>query len=396
MREYRTPRIPFALALALRWLKSTRKDSFTSFLSAVAAGGIGLGVAALVLALAALSGMQRLLREEILGRTPSLEISLPPAADRFEVEGWLAREPEVVSVQTVLRGRGWIVAGGTALPLELVGHEGAVPASFPDAAGLPPGLYLADVQAARLGLDPGSIVTLASPRPTLTPIGPQPRLLSMRLAGTYRSARTDEVAQAALPLERAEILLGADRPRILQVSTRDLDGALVLAARLPERLPPGARVATWRDLNRPLFFALRLEKTVMFLAVSLVVAVAAIALFSDLSLVASSKRREIGVLAALGADAGGVRQVFLWLGLLLAGLGAGAGALVGCAGALLFDRYRLLSLPSGVLLFDYLPFELRAADVAAVLGITLALALGCSALAAARAAQLDPVEALRR
>lgn len=389
-------RVPFSLALALRWLKSTRRDAFTSFLSAVAAGGIGLGVAALVLALAALSGMQRLLRDEILGRTPSLEVSLPPAADRFEVERWLAREPEVVSVQTVLRGRGWVVSGGTALPLELVGYEGAVPASFPLAAGAAPGLYLADAQAARLGLEPGAIVTLASPRPTLTPIGPQPRLLSMRLAGTYKAARTDEVDQAALPLERAEILLGADRPRILQVSTRDLDGALALAGRLPARLPAGARVATWRDLNRPLFFALRLEKTVMFLAVSLVVAVAAIALFSDLSLVASSKRREIGVLAALGTDAAGVRRVFLWLGLLLAGLGAGAGALVGCLGAVLFDRYRLLSLPSGVLLFDYLPFELRAADVASVLAMTLALALGCSALAATRAAQLDPVEALRR
>jgi len=390
------PTPPVALALALRWLKSTRRDAFTSFLSAVAAGGIGLGVAALVLALAALSGMQRLLREEILGRTPALEIALPAAADRFAVEAAIAREPEVDSVQTVLRGRGWIVAGGTALPLELVGHEGAVPASFPEAGGAAPGLYLADVQAARLGLEPGSIVTLASPRPTLSPLGPQPRLLSMRLAGTYRSARTDEVAQAALPLERAEILLGADRPRVLQVATRDLDAALALAGRLEATLPAGATTATWRDLNKPLFFALRLEKTVLFLAVSLVVAVAAIALFSDLSLVASSKRREIGVLAALGADAPAVRGVFLWLGLLLAGIGAGAGGLLGCLGALAADRYRLLSLPAGVLLFEYLPFELRAGDVAAVLGVTLALAAGCSALAASRAARLDPVEALRR
>ncbi len=388
--------IPVELALALRWLRSTRKDAFTSFLSAVAAGGIGLGVAALVLALAALSGMQRLLRAEILTRTPALEIRLPAGTDHLEVERTISREPEVRAVQTVLRGSGWVVAGGTALAVELFGHEGAVPASFPDAAGAPPGLYLSAAQAARLGLEPGAIVDLAAPRPTLTPLGPQPRLLSMRLAGTYRPARTDEIAQAALPLERAEILLGGDRARVLQVTTGDLDGALGLAGRLTASLPAGTAIATWQDLNRPLFFALRLEKTVMFLAVSLVVAVAAIALFSDLSLVASTKRRELGVLAAVGVDARGVRATFLWLGLLLSGLGAAAGAVLGCSAALVLDRYRLLELPAGVLLFDHLPFDLRALDVAAVLAITLALAAICSGLAAVRAARLDPVEALRR
>lgn len=131
--------LPFALSLALRWLRSTRKDAFTSFLSLVAAGGIGLGVAALVMALAALDGMQKKLRDEILSRTPSLEISLPATADRFEIERRLGREPEVVAVQTVVRGRGWVIASGSALPVELYGHAGAVPASFPEAAGSPRG-----------------------------------------------------------------------------------------------------------------------------------------------------------------------------------------------------------------------------------------------------------------
>ncbi len=386
----------FAWSLALRWLRSTRKDAFTSFLSAVAAGGIGLGVAALVLALAALDGMQRKLRHEILSRTPSLEVALAPGVDPLEVEARIGREPEVAAVQTVLRGRGWVVGGGSALPVELVGHAGAVPASFPGAAGGAPGLYLADATAARLGLAAGEVVTLVAPRPTLTPLGPQPRTLSMRLAGVYRAARTDEVAQAALPIERAEILLGADRTRVLQVSTGDLDSALVLADRLAGELPAGARIATWRDLNRPLFFALRLERTVLFAAVSLVVAVAAFALFSDLSLVAATKRRELGVLAALGTDGPTLRAAFLRLGLLLGGLGTLGGAALGVAAALLLDRTRALSLPAGVLLFDYLPFEVRAGDVAAVVATALALAAACSALAADRVARLDPVAALRR
>jgi lipoprotein-releasing system permease protein len=199
-----------------------------------------------------------------------------------------------------------------------------------------------------------------------------------------------------VPLERAEILLGADRAHVLQVATGSLDSALDLAGRLATTLPRGSRISTWQDLNRPLFFALRLEKSVMFLAVSLVVAVAAIALFSDLSLIASAKRVELGMLAAMGAGRQTLKDVFLLLGLALAGIGAAAGTILGIVGALVLDRYRLLPVPTGVLLFEYLPFRLRAADVMAVLALTLGLAAGCSAWAAARAARLEPVEALRR
>jgi ABC-type lipoprotein release transport system permease subunit len=102
------------------------------------------------------------------------------------------------------------------------------------------------------------------------------------------------------------------------------------------------------------------------------------------------------MLAAMGASLPTLRATFVWLGMLLAGLGVAAGAALGIGGALLLDRFRVLSLPAGVLLFDYLPFRLRAVDVAAVLLSTLALAAACSAFAATRAARLDPVEALRR
>ncbi len=134
----------------------------------------------------------------------------------------------------------------------------------------------------------------------------------------------------------------------------------------------------------------------LFFAVTLVVAVAAFALFSDLSLVAATKRRELGVLAALGADAGTIRAAFLWLGLLIGGLGTGLGAAFGALTAELLDRTHALSLPAGVLLFDYLPFEVGTADVLIVVATALGLSGLCSALAADRVARLDPVMALRR
>jgi len=385
----------FALALALRYLRSTRKDAFVSFLSIVAAAGIGLGVAALVIALAALTGMQEILRGEILARTPALAVTLPAGADVAGAEARLRALDGVVQVQEALTGRGWLVAGGRAVEVELTGYEGPVPPQFPGAAGAPPGLYLADQLAARCGLEPGDVASLVSPRPTLTPFGPQPRTLSLEVAGLFRAGRVEQLARVALPIDRAELLLGVDRPRRLFVSTRDLDSALELAAEVAAALPAFSRVETWRELNQPLFFALRLEKSVLFLAVSLIVLVAALALVADLSLIAANKRRELGILMSLGADAADLRRAFVWLGGLLGGIGAVGGGLVGAATAVTLDRLHGIRMPPGVYFVDYLPFAVPLADLAVVVAVTMLLALLCSVYGAARATRLTPVEALR-
>ena len=390
--------LPFSLALALRYLRSTRKDAFVSFLSLVAAAGIGLGVAALVLALAALTGMQQALTGEILARTPALEVQLPARLEAIVVASLAERirgDLEVTSVQQALSGKGWIVISGRAMPVELTGFAGAVPAQFPGASGEPAGLYLGDREAARLGIAPGTIVTIASPRPTLTPFGPQPRTVNLRVAGLFHSGRTEQQARAALPIDRAELLFGGDRPRRLLVGLTSLDAAERVAARLAAVVPEGARVSTWQELNRPLFFALRLEKSVMFVAVSLIVVVAALALVADLSLIAANKRREIGLLVAMGGSAATLRAAFCWLGAMLGGIGTLGGAAVGSVAALILDRARIIKMPGDVYFLDYLPFEVPVRDLVAIVSVTLLWALGCSYFGASRVARLDPMEALR-
>jgi lipoprotein-releasing system permease protein len=126
------------------------------------------------------------------------------------------------------------------------------------------------------------------------------------------------------------------------------------------------------------------------------VLVAAMALVADLALVITSKRAELGMLATMGATPQRLRQAFLWLGLLIAGVGTLAGALLGCGLAWLLDRRRLVTLPGHIYFLDYLPFRLQAPDVAAVLLVTLVLALGSSLWVAQRVARLRPVEAMRR
>ena len=388
-------RLPFPVFLALRYLRSTRRDAFVSFLSAVAAGGIGLGVAALVLALGALSGLQRALRTEVLGRTPHLEIELPAGTDRSAVTRRLGELPSVVGVQEMARGRGWLRSGRLVQAVELVGYSGTLPRFFPGAAGSPPGLYVSRDLAHRWLVEPGQPVEVVSPRPTLGPLGPQPRVRSMEVAGTFDTGRTEEIERVALPLPVLLPLVGDEAVR-LEVTAGGLEEALALAPRVRALLPAGATVRTWEELNRPLFFALKLEKGVMFVAVSLIVVVAALALVADLARVITSKRAELGMLGTLGATPRRLQLAVLLLGAFLAAAGMGTGVVVGSVLAVVLDRYRLVHLPGQVYFLDYLPFRVEVADVAAVLAVTLLLALASSLFVAGRVSRLRPVDAMRR
>lgn len=385
---------PVALLLARRYARSTRREAFVRFLALAAVAGIGVGVAALILALAALAGFQAALKGEVLARTPELEIELEPGADVAAVAARVARATGG-EVRRTVRGRGWLLAGRRGRPVELVGYEGTLPAHFPEASGRAPGTYLSDRLLDAWGLAVGDLVEVASNRPMLTPFGPQPRVRSLRIDGWFASGQTEEVERLALPIDVAVALVGAESQR-LQVATGNLDRAPALAIAVARAVPEVRTTATWRELNRSLFFALRLEKTVLFVAVSLIVAVAGLALLSGLLLTLSSKRREVGMLGAMGIAPGTLRNAFLSLAGLLAGTGLAAGAAGGLLGAWALDRFRVLRLPEAVYFVDHVPFRIQAGDLSAIVGCTLGLAGLCAWIAARRAAAVDPVEALRR
>ena len=388
-------RLPLPLLIAWRYLRSTRRDAHARFLATVATFGIALGVAALVLALSALAGFQQALTDEVLERTPHLEIELPDGQDLEGVRASLAQVPGVVAAHRVTEGSGWLLSDGRARPVRLVGVSPTVPPTFPGLSGSSPGLYVGDRLAVGWGLAPGEVLEVASSRPTLTPIGPQPRVRRIELAGLYRTGRLEESDRLVVPLADALALSGA-RAQRLQVTTSGLERALALVPELRQRLPEGTRVVTWQELNQPLFFALKLEKLLMFVAVFLVVLVGALGLVSEIALVVAAKRPEIGVLLTIGAPRAAIRNAFLWLGGLLAGGGVATGVACGVLGAWLLDRYELLSLPGGAFLLDSVPFLIRPVELAAVAALTFVLSLACALQGARRASAVDPVEALRR
>jgi len=389
--QRRSLSVPWPLFLALRYLRSARKDAFVSFLSAVAMSGIALGVAALIVALAGLSGLQQALRDEVLSRTSEIEIE-GPASALAEAARRIEAMQEVQSVRRRVRGAGWVLIGGSARPVKILGYEGDVPAEWAGEGSRAAGVYVSRRLSRLYGLEVGEQAEFASARSVLSPIGPVPRVRRATLDGIFDAGAMERGETVALPLDLAIALLGTASMHLV-VSTGDLDRALTVAREI-EASSPEVVVRTWQELNAALLFALDLEKRLMFVAVFLIVLVGALALASSVSLVISSRRSEISILGALGARPALLRLTFLWLGGMLGLLGMLAGTVLGVSAAAVLDSLQLVRLPGDAYLFEYVPFLLEAADLLTVLGATLAVSLACAWYGASRISAMRPVEAL--
>ncbi len=394
----------FVWHVALRYFRSTRADAHIRVLSSLTAGGLAVGTAALVLALAALSGFQNHLLEDLAQHTPTLQVELGGRAESGNgsagsaaslVDRVTATEG-VVAAQELLYARGWLVDRTGALPVEVVGYEKTPPAWIPVEHAAAGGLIVPVSVALRRGLAVGGTARLVSPRPGLTPVGPRPRTRTLPVAAIYDSGRAEyEDLPVLLPLEQAAALFAGGDRRLDLTLAPAADPENVAGNLRPAIAAGEGTVTTWRQANRALLFVLRLEKGLVFSAVALIVAVAAFALLAALSLVLSSKRSEVGVLAAMGAPPARLQRLFLALGALLSVGGAGFGGAVGAGVAVFLDRFRVLSLPSDVYIVDYVPFLVRGRDVLVVVVATIVFTGAASLLSARRASRLDPVEAMR-
>ena len=422
----------FVWHIAVRYYRSTRADAHIRALSTLTAGGLAVGTAALVLALAALAGFQAHVLEELARHTPALQIELSgddaagsaagrfqDAAGRFEPAAGRSRRAAgtsrpaagasparglaelaaatngVAGVQELLHARGWLADGDRPFAVAVLGYEHAPPPWIPVGGEAASGLIVPVSVALRMGLAVGDAVRVVSPRPGLTPVGPQPRTRMLPVDLIYESGRAEDDDPVLLPIEQAAALF-ARGDRRLDLTLAPGADAEEIGAFLRRGIDPAvATVTTWREANRALLFVLRLEKGLVFSAVALIVAVASFALLAALSMVLSSKRSEIGVLAAMGAPPARLRRVFLLLGALLSAGGAGLGGAAGAALATLLDRYRVISTPSDVYVVDYVPFLVRGTDVLVVLVVTVLFTAAAAAVGARRASHLDPVEAMR-
>jgi lipoprotein-releasing system permease protein len=406
------------LWVAVRYLRSGRRSTFVTLLSAISVGGVALGVAALVTVLAVMNGFENEIQTRIAGTDAHVVIlgsTSSGITHRDELIARLRRDPDVIGlapftyVKAMAFREGYtegLIVKGVDLAAErsvtTVGRNLRPPLdSIPTRTqGGRPGIVLGSELAAHLDADVGDEVLLT----TLTgdpgsALGFATRLKAFRLVGVFQSGLyTYDSSLGFTSITTAQEFFGlGDAVTGIEVRLRDMFDAPAVGARLVAASGvKGLRANNWIELNRNLFTWMKLEKTVMFVILTLIVLVAAFNIVSTLFMVVLEKRRDIGVLKSLGAGEGVVLKVFLYQGVLIGALGAGLGLGLGGLLIAVLQRYPFVKLPGDVYFIERLPVRPEMGDFLAVILATFALCLVAALYPAWRASRLDPVEAIRR
>lgn len=403
----------FPWFVARRYLTARRRQAFISLISAVSIIGVGVGVMAVIIALALMTGVQGELRDRIVGSSAHVYVYKTGLFDDIDQEIQALMVPGVVAGAPGVLGIGMLSSSGSdGAAAQLKGIDPAREAKVTDIqrsiiggsidalVNRPQdaldGIVLGVDLARTLGVAVGDRVWLMTPRVVFVPGGAVPKQRPLEVVGIVRFGfyQTDAAA-AFLSLEVAEVLLGKAGPQLIQLRLADLETAPETRAVLEAKLGVGYQVDDWTELNKELYSALWLEKMGISLAVGLVVLVAALNIVASLVLLVMEKTRDIAILRTMGASANEVRRIFAYQGLAIGVVGTGAGAVLGLAVSLLADRYQWLKLPGDVYQITHVPFRVLPVDFATVVLAALVICFVATIYPSRQAGRLDPAEALR-
>ncbi len=414
--------LPYELVLGWRYTRagrSTRRNGFISFISGVSMLGIALGVAALIIVLSVMNGFQKEVRDRMLGVVSHIEIFAPNGAALPDVNLTLAQaraNPQVVgaapfiATQALLaRGedmKGAIVRGidptreADVTDLAVTLKNGALARLVPGEFGV----VLGGELARALGVREGDKLTLVAPGGQVTPAGVVPRLKQMTLVGTFDSGHYEyDSGLVMMHLDDAAKIFRLEGPTGIRLKLKDLHQAREVAAQLAVTLSGELMIRDWTRQNRTWFAAVQLEKRMMFIILTLIVAVAAFNLVSTLVMTVTDKRADIAILRTLGASPKSIMGIFVVQGAMVGVIGTLAGLLLGLGVAFNIDVLvpaleKLLNasfLPRDIYLISRMPSEPQQADILPVALISLGLAFVATLYPSWRASQVNPAEALR-
>ena len=414
--------MPLTLLMGLRHLRARRHQAFISFITTVSIAGIAIGVMAMIVVLAVMTGFEEDLKEKILGfnahvlvQTPGPSTADPAAAlpKLAQVKGVTFAAPFVLS-QVMVKGGGENVSGVVlkgmdpkdlkrlpSLQKALAGRgvEGLEP------VGGTPGVLLGKELAGQLGVLPGDEVELISPFGTPTPMGMVPKVRKFRVAGVFGLGLYEVDAAVVLAgLKTAQGFLDMQgQVTGIELRIADIYRARTIAREVQETLGFPYLVRDWMDMNQGILRALRVEKTAMFVILMLIVLVAAFDIVTTLVMVVMEKRKDIAILKVMGARDGQILGVFMLQGFVI-GL---AGILLGVAAGILlamnvevvvrfFERVFSLELfPKEIYSLDRFPSKLEVEDMLRVCAMTALACLAATLYPALMALKVEPTEILR-
>ena len=413
--------LPFELRIGWRYTRagrSTRRNGFISFISGVSMLGIALGVAALIIVLSVMNGFQKEVRDRMLSVVSHIEIYSPEGAlpDPAQTIREARANPEVVGAAPFVSMQALLARGEDMKGALVRGIDPALEPQVTDMAGgeqqavlarLVPGgfgIVLGGELARNMGVRAGDQVTLIAPGGQVTPAGVVPRLKQMTVVGTFESGHYEyDSALVFLHIEDAQRMFRLEGPSGVRLKLRDLQEARLVGRQLAQQLSGDMLVRDWTQQNRTWFAAVQVEKRMMFIILTLIVAVAAFNLVSTLVMSVTDKRADIAILRTLGASPGSIMGIFVVQGAMVGVIGTVAGLLLGLGVALNIDvivpaleqALGAHFLPQEIYVISRMPSDPRSADIVPVALISLVLSFVATIYPSWRASQVNPAEALR-
>ncbi len=409
----------FEVFVSLRYLFAKRRQTFISLITLISIAGVAVGVMALIVVLGVMNGFQDDVRNRILGITSHMMVmSFNGTISNYkDVMSQIQEQPGVVAstpfVHTqVMMSSGRSVSGavlrGISLDtaLDVINLQKNMDSGNvsdlrqlgdADASSSSPGIILGKELASHLNVRQGDWITIISPTGRLTPMGQVPKSKLFRVVGIFESGMYEyDNTLAYVDLGAAQQFLGfGDVVLGIEVKVANIYEAREVSEALQSRLGSPFWVRDWMQMNQALFSALKLEKVVMFIILTLIILVAAFNIVSSLIMLVMEKTRDIAIMKAMGATTASIRKIFVVEGLMVGVSGTTLGTIGGFVLCSLLREYKFIELPNVVYGIKKLPVNVATLDVVMIAIAAVVLSLVATLYPSRQAAKLDPAEALR-
>ncbi len=407
----------FVTFVSGRYLRTRQKRSFISLITVLSIAGVSVGVMALIVVIAVMAGFETDLKSRIMGIRPHLVITknqdaftdydpiLKAVEPIREIDTASAYITTQVVLRTSTRAAGALLKGIDTAQ-EKSGIDGvdttrlavrSFTKASPSANNNLPGIILGKELAANLGVIRGDTVYMVSPRGMLSPAGHMPAMVKFQIVDLFETGMYEfdgTLAFINLPQAQKMLRMPASVSGI-EIRLADMEQVKIISNAIKRIVGSDYTIENWKQINRNLFSALRLEKTVMFIILTLIVLVAAFNIAGSLVMMVMEKRKDIAILKTMGATARSIGQIFVIKGLMIGLVGTVLGTSAGLVLCILLKRYSFIQLPPDVYYISMLPVNLKVSDVLLIALSALFICFAATLYPARQAAGVDPVEAIR-